>query len=385
MEAWVDLYNILKVHERADRSSIEAMYRALCKEFHPDINHSPEAEGRMKEINMAWEVLGDEHRRREYHNKWMLRNGLIAPARSSAGAASAGSASSAWQRAATARQARSSPQEDAAYAAIRRYFTSIAAGRFEEAYSTLCQQDQNNVPLDSFTAWQTSVAAAYRVERLTMLNCREYPQSPVGDASLAAKRVVVEIVERNLRTGEWSRYKLTKFAVKQADGWRVYLGYRNLDFVIEQFSVLSGTAVDAIRRTMDLSCGLPNRLGFLERCKAEAYRYERYGRDCAMAVATISIARDAEREVRERILVQAGCALRAAVRLIDLVGSLGDGRYAVLMAECGAEQSRGAAKRIGRKVEREIFACFDSPIRLHWHIAPYTGEGMEATLRRCES
>jgi len=66
--AYKDYYEILGVEKAADQKAIKKAYRKLAREFHPDVNHDPGAEDRFKEIAEAYEVLGDEEKRKEYDN-----------------------------------------------------------------------------------------------------------------------------------------------------------------------------------------------------------------------------------------------------------------------------------------------------------------------------
>ena len=66
--AYKDYYEILGVEKAADQKAIKKAYRKLAREFHPDVNHDPGAEDRFKEIAEAYEVLGDEDKRKEYDN-----------------------------------------------------------------------------------------------------------------------------------------------------------------------------------------------------------------------------------------------------------------------------------------------------------------------------
>ena len=62
-----DLYEVLGVARGADEATIRSAYRRLAKEHHPDLHGgSPEAEQRFKEINLAYETLGDAEARVEY-------------------------------------------------------------------------------------------------------------------------------------------------------------------------------------------------------------------------------------------------------------------------------------------------------------------------------
>ena len=59
-----DYYKVLGVAENADHKEIAKAYRKLAKQYHPDAN--PGSEERFKEISAAYEVLGDEAKRKEY-------------------------------------------------------------------------------------------------------------------------------------------------------------------------------------------------------------------------------------------------------------------------------------------------------------------------------
>lgn len=59
-----DPYTVLGVPRSADADTIRKAYRKLAKEWHPDVNDDPRAESRLKEINGAYDVLGDEDKRK---------------------------------------------------------------------------------------------------------------------------------------------------------------------------------------------------------------------------------------------------------------------------------------------------------------------------------
>jgi len=58
-------YKVLAVDPSADPDVISAAYRALSKKFHPDVNKTPEAEARMRELNRAYDMLKDPAQRRQ--------------------------------------------------------------------------------------------------------------------------------------------------------------------------------------------------------------------------------------------------------------------------------------------------------------------------------
>ncbi len=62
-----DYYEILNVSKEASQEEIKSSFRRLAKKYHPDMNpDDKEAEKNFKEINEAYEVLGDPDKRRQY-------------------------------------------------------------------------------------------------------------------------------------------------------------------------------------------------------------------------------------------------------------------------------------------------------------------------------
>jgi len=62
-----DYYKILGVDRKAGEDEIRKAYRKLAKQYHPDYNPKDKrAEEKFKEINEAYEVLGDAKKRSTY-------------------------------------------------------------------------------------------------------------------------------------------------------------------------------------------------------------------------------------------------------------------------------------------------------------------------------
>jgi molecular chaperone DnaJ len=62
-----DYYAVLGAHPEDGAEVLKERYRTLAKQFHPDrAADKASAEKRMREINEAWEVLGDEEKRAAY-------------------------------------------------------------------------------------------------------------------------------------------------------------------------------------------------------------------------------------------------------------------------------------------------------------------------------
>lgn len=63
-----DYYNILGVSKDASQAEIKKAYRKLASKYHPDKNQGDaSAEAKFKEVNEAYEVLGDPDKRQKYN------------------------------------------------------------------------------------------------------------------------------------------------------------------------------------------------------------------------------------------------------------------------------------------------------------------------------
>lgn len=61
-----DYYKALGISKTASQKEVQAAYRKLARKLHPDVNKSPDAEEKFKEINEAYEVLKDPEKRKRY-------------------------------------------------------------------------------------------------------------------------------------------------------------------------------------------------------------------------------------------------------------------------------------------------------------------------------
>lgn len=93
-----DYYEVLQIHPSAEPFMVLSAYRRLTREYHPDVDPSPDAHQRMILINEAYAVLSDPEQRREYDRNRTKGTGPRVDAGATAGKAqkSESSEKAAW-------------------------------------------------------------------------------------------------------------------------------------------------------------------------------------------------------------------------------------------------------------------------------------------------
>jgi len=64
--SYKDYYSVLGIGRDASPEDVKREYRKLARKFHPDVSKELDAEARFKEIGQAYEVLGDDEKRKLY-------------------------------------------------------------------------------------------------------------------------------------------------------------------------------------------------------------------------------------------------------------------------------------------------------------------------------
>lgn len=68
----IDYYELLEISRHASKEVVEKAYKALIKKYHPDVapaDKKTEYEEKLKQINLAYETIIDDDKRREYDQK----------------------------------------------------------------------------------------------------------------------------------------------------------------------------------------------------------------------------------------------------------------------------------------------------------------------------
>ncbi len=74
-----DYYKVLGISKTATQNDVKAAFKKLARKYHPDVNPEKDAEKKFKEASEAYEVLGDEKKRKQYDTMGSFNFGSNGP------------------------------------------------------------------------------------------------------------------------------------------------------------------------------------------------------------------------------------------------------------------------------------------------------------------
>ncbi len=351
MNKHVDYYKTLQVHHDAGQDIIDAAYRCLSKIYHPDVNKSPMAVERMKDINIAYSVIGDSMKRREYHVEWMKIN------------ASKPFASTLLTRekpsAAPDPIKEAKKEEEAATRVLDEFFCDTVNERWESAYEKLTVVDMENIPVEDFLEWKRAVSQVYKLGNYKITFFRKYTNCDyAGVIYPVIFQFSVGLTEMQTSTKQISEENTQKYVAFDGKSWRVCLGYTDLKPTIIKFKYLAQALpkmdkdevfMKAITK-IDMLTGLYSLTGFVEQAEREMLRSQRYGNPLSLAVVTIKPVIESEEAPDENQLdaciSYVAEILCSNIRKTDLLGRCNPSSFSILFTETKPEDAACALEKL---------------------------------------
>ncbi len=333
----VDYYKILQVHHDAGHDIIDAAYRCLSRIYHPDVNKSPLATERMKEINIAYSVVGDIKKRKEYHPDWMSLN----------------------KRTFTAPVNETRKEEEDAMRVLDDFFCETVNERWENAYEKLTYLDKGNIPIEDFLSWKRAVAEVYKLGNYKITYFRKYTNCDY--AGVIYKTILqfsVQLTEMKVSNMQINDETTEKYVAFDGSSWRVCLGYTDLKPAIMKFKHIAQAVpkldkekalIKAVEK-IDLLTGLYNLNGFVEQAEREMMRSQRYGNPLSLAVIKIEPIQDnkacKDNSYRDACISYAAEILYSNIRRTDLIGRCDACSFAILLTETRLQETENILSKL---------------------------------------
>ncbi len=348
MNRTVDYYKVLQVHHDAGQDIIDAAYRCLSKMYHPDVNKSPLATDRMKEINMAYSVIGESKKRTVYHMEWMRHNFKPLSHANSGGNR---------QQPLESDPVRETNEE--AISVLDDFFCETVNERWERAYEKLTNTDKDNIPVEDFLEWKRAVASVYKLGNYSITYFRKYTNCDyAGVIYKTVFQFSIGLTEMQISNGRISEENTQKYVAFDGTSWRVCLGYTDLKPTIMKFKHLAQAIpkldkdrvfLNAVTK-VDLLTGLNSISGFAEQAEREILRSQRYGNPLTLAVITI-IPTPAHEEgstdnYRDACISYVAEILCSSIRRTDLIGRCNPSSFAILFTETKLEEAESALDKL---------------------------------------
>lgn len=357
MNQAVDYYKILQVRFGADKAEIVSSYKRLCKLYHPDVSRLTNAREIMIQLNLAYDILRDDDKRREYDE------GLV--------------------------RINTGKQQDAR-AVMSGYFESLMHGDYAKAYSYLCSIDKRRMDQKSFRDWRSSVQELCSIRDFSIKPGQSVRDFMIDkNIRVPAEGFIIDVLEKDYTTGRLDHTCFTKYVIRERGVPGVYLGYRDLGDVSYSFDRwakererdLMKKHWAAHLQTIDRPTGLFSREGLLEKSKSELYRARRYKRPVVVACLQVqaAFAGVSQRQMDE-LLETVAEVIRGSLRLTDFPAHLGGGMFAVVFTELKKRYAGVITERLLAKAENAAKDVLKSGVRASCVYEIYSDGPLETCL-----
>jgi len=341
MPEWEDYYKTLQVHFMAEPEIIQSAYKRLSRKYHPDVNRAENAEEMMKSINRAYEVLSNPISRKQYLIKWMERYRSL----------NAENPISATHM-----------QIDFSIGPIKKvlidYMNHILNKNFEAAFRLLSENDKKYISKRDFVKWRSLVAEVFELKSFECSAQNAYSDIEINNCFFGtAVEFNVKVVELNSVMERLEEDDFLKSVVFENNAWKIFLGYKELDSIIDKFNELADIKKQKElvkegfqkRQYTDRASGLLNKLGFDEKAESEQIRHNRYGSKFSIIVCEINSFKQWP-EVRLGAVRQIAETIRSNLRSLDILCRWKGKKYIILLPET----SLFSAKKVAAKIQKSV-------------------------------
>ncbi len=261
-EKWEDYYKILQVHFMAESEVIKAAYIRLSKKYHPDASDNYLAQEKMKQINRAYEVLGNTDKRNEYSLRWVDKYSEH---------------NSSFSKKFKEKDSLNFSIEPIK-AVLIKYLKDIKEGNYEDAYKAVSKYDHKKITLKEFIKWQTLVAEVFELIEYEIALNGIYTNIIINKNRFdICVTMDVRVVEKNYIMGRIEEDFLKKNIVLVGNEWKVFLGYTNLKGMIDKFNKLADLKKNKKAFSNETKRFQNNWESFCTIAEREQMRYNRYG------------------------------------------------------------------------------------------------------------
>ncbi len=361
MELGLNYYQILQVRFNAEKSDIMAAYRRLSKIYHPDISLLPNANEMMAKINLAYDTLYDDKKRKAYNNSHFA---LVADDAKSI--------------------------VDQAQVALSSYFDALLSNDYHRAYRLLCLNDKKYVTLSSFIKWRQAVRELYTMREFKISNGKY-----IDDFAMENKRKVaaisfdVNVIERDYASGRNEYYSFSKYVTFENGQAGVYLGYRDLHEIARNIESLVRKREKGLMeehwhkhwQNTDRLSGLLSKEGLLIEAKTEIYRSQRYKRQITIARLKLQPPNLLAQNQIDLATEAVGLLIKKSLRLTDTAAHLGNGTYIILFSELKKRHANHIIGRLAHKMEQTANAAGKATFSCNYDFEPYKQGSLDSYLR----
>lgn len=318
-----DLYKILQVHPTADIEVIKAVYKKLSQKYHPDKNKGKDAEKKMKQLNYAYSILGNELERKKYDVSRSKIEDVVSVEESY-------------------------PMDEDVMSAqdiILDYFTCLYSGEREKAYELITDEEKDNISLKDFCEWQAVVNSIYQIKEYTISFISKVVAKKEGrNYDIEKYRFDIKMVEKEIVNGKTIKTELIKTVIKERGQYRLFLGYNDLKKMTKKIKTNYQQSIDVTEFEFD-------RQILTRKISKEIAHASRYNRIFTIVLLEIKNIEQFEKGRQERFVKGILLHIRKNIRRTDICGRWHSNRIMLILPETGVPSAKIATDKLFQSIK----------------------------------